>query len=423
MKTLLKNCYVLCGHEVKYTNLVVEDSFISYIGDDAKEYDIYKDMNGALLMPGLVDAHGHGPMTLLRGVGGSCNLDGFLGAVVPVEDRLTPDDMYIGENWAIIEMLAGGITITSEMYDFPWRTWDALVESGMKGKLSRCGLSFSPTELIPPQRYDEIIEFIEKHKDETDKVRTEFSIHSEYLSNELIVKKIADANRSYKLNVNIHVSETSKEHEECKQRHGGMTPVEYFDSLGVFENPAYLAHCVWCSDHDFEILASKNASIVHNPTSNLKLGSGIMRLRAALDAGVNVALGTDGVASNNNLNMFEEMHLASLIHNGLSSDATCILPEDVIDMATINGAKALGYYDTGVLMPGKKADIIAVNLDTPHLYPALDIMQLITYSAQASDVVMTMVDGKILYENGQYSTMDVDKAKFEMAEAIKRIYK
>ncbi len=176
-----------------------------------------------------------------------------------------------------------------------------------------------------------------------------------------------------------------------------------------------MAHCVWVTDEDLDIMKNKGASLVHNPTSNMKLGSGFAPVAKALEKGVNVALGTDGCASNNNLNMFEEMHLTALIHKGLSLDPTTLSAMDIVNMATVNGARALGRDDTGVLKAGMKADIAAIDLDAPHLTPYSDIPSLLVYSAQGSDVCMTMVDGKILYENGEYLTIDAERVKREAA--------
>ncbi len=424
MKTLFTNCYVLCGHEVTFTNLLVDGEIISYIGDDEVPHDSVRNMHGALLMPGLVNAHAHGPMTLLRGIGGGLKLKDWLNnAIFPIEAKMTPEDVKTGQDWAIIEMLAAGITMSAEMYDFPMAYAESLLQSGMKASVCRVGLSFSDQEEIPPNRFAECVELVENLKDSTGKVVADFCIHSEYLTNETIVQKIADANKKYHRSVHVHVSETQAETEECKLRHGGLTPIQYFNKVGLLDSNVFAAHCIWVNDEDLAIMKEKNVSIVHNPTSNMKLGSGFAPIRKAIAMGVNVALGTDGVASNNNLNLFKEMHLASIIHNGHRLDPQSILPPQVIDMATVNGAKALGRLDTGVLEVGKKADIIAISLDAPHMYPALDILSLLCYSVQASDVKMTMVDGKILYDNGEYSTMDVDKAKFELGKSVNRLFK
>ncbi len=169
-------------------------------------------------------------------------------------------------------------------------------------------------------------------------------------------------------------------------------------------------------------MAEKGTSAIHNPSSNCKLASGFAPVKELLDSRVNVGLGTDGTASNNNLNMFEEMHLAAMLIKCVGKDATLGTAEEIIKMATVNGAKAMGRYDTGELKAGKKADIIAVSLDKPHMFPAFDIPNILVYSAQASDVIMTMVDGNILYENGEYKTIDKEKTMALVKESLERLY-
>jgi 5-methylthioadenosine/S-adenosylhomocysteine deaminase len=171
-----------------------------------------------------------------------------------------------------------------------------------------------------------------------------------------------------------------------------------------------------------DILKDKNATIIHNPTSNMKLGSGFAKVPALIEKGFNLSLGTDGAASNNNINMFEEMHIASIIHKGKTNDPTLVKPEEVFKMATSNGARMQRRNDTGALAVGKKADIVAINLDKPHLMPATDLLALMMYSVQASDVCMTMIDGQILYENGLYHTIDAEKARFDLQNAMGRLY-
>lgn len=422
MKTLFKNCYVLSGHDISFTSLIVDGDRIAYIGDEPESCDSFRDMHGALLMPGLVNAHAHGPMTLLRGAGSGLDLQHWLhDAIFPIEEKLSFEDVRRGEEWAIIEMLAGGTTMAAEMYDFPYATAEALLESGMKATVCRVGLAFSESAELPAGRLGECIEIVKNFKDKSGKVVADFCLHSEYLTNESFVRSIAEANRELKRSVHVHVSETALEHNECYERHG-LSPIAYFSKLGLLDQNTYAAHCVWCDEKDIRIMKEKGVSVVHNPSSNLKLGSGFAPVKRFLELGINVALGTDGTASNNNLNMFEEMHIASLIHNGKNRDPLALLPEDIIDMATLNGARALGFSDTGILEVGKKADITAVSLDGAHLYPALDLLPLICYSMQASDVVMTMVDGRILYDHGEYTSIDVDRARFELEGSIRRLY-
>ena len=221
--------------------------------------------------------------------------------------------------------------------------------------------------------------------------------------------------------MHIHLSETKTEHDECVAKYG-KTPARWFNDLGTFDSPTFAAHCVWVTEEDMVLMREKGVSPVHNPTSNMKLGSGFAPIPRMLELGLNVALGTDGAASNNNLNMMEEMHLAAVLHNGFTHDPTLMKPAQVLNMATRNGARLQGRGDTGSLEVGKKADIIAIDFRKPHLYPNFEPMALLVYSAQASDVCMTMVDGKILYEDGKFLTLDPETVMNNARAAVKRLY-
>ncbi len=431
MKRLYKNSVIVSSDE-KDNPVVLRDcvlcsdgEYIAYIGPQsgAPVCDEEKDMGGSVLMPGLVNVHGHGPMNLLRGAGNGLPLKRWLNEVIfPLEEKMTPDDIYAGELWAAAEMIAGGTTQVAEMYDFPRAAGQALLETGLKGNICRAGLSFSDTEEIPPNRFNECVDFVENWRDSRGRVTADFCVHSEYLTRERIVRDIAKACKQYGAGIHVHISETRSEHEECMVRHGGMTPVEYFNETGLLENRVYAAHCVWVTPGDIRIMSGKNITAVFNPSSNCKLASGFAPVNEIAAAGINLALGTDGCASNNNLNMFEEMHIASLIRKNTGGDPTLCTAAETIRMATVNGARALGRHNTGMLRPGMRADIIAVSLEAPHMYPADDILDLLVYSAQAGDVIMTAVDGDILYERGEYTTIDINIARRLFADAVSRIH-
>ena len=391
----VENCYVLLpGRRVGRGDIVVEGTRIAAIEERDCEPD-------KVVMPGLVNCHGHTAMTLVRGLGGGLPLQRWLEeAIFPVEAKMTPKDVRAGAVWGVMEMLAGGTTCVADMYDFPEQMGDALLESGMRGRICRVGLNFVPGRL------EDCINFTSSFNSLTPSlshsptsVLADICIHSEYLTDEKFCRALADANRELKRPLHVHVSETRREHEECISRHG-KTPMAYLADTGILDFGGYAAHCVWCTDDDFRIMAEKGVSLVHNPTSNMKLGSGFARVTRAMELGVNVALGTDGCASNDNLDMFEEMHVASLIHKGVSCDPTVLPAWDIIEMATRNGAKALGLGDTGEIAVGKAADLCVVGLDEIHLAPALDIPNLIVNSMGASDVLMTLVDGRVVYKKG-----------------------
>jgi len=413
-----EDCWMLLPeHVVAFGDITITDGKISAI--DRREPKGAPGETGRLLvMPGLVNCHGHTAMTLVRGLGGGLPLQRWLEeAIFPVEAKMKPVDIAAGMTWGAMEMLAGGTTAVADMYDFPGDGGRMLAEIGMKARICRVGLSFVP------DRLKDCIAFTQAWNEASGaegRVQADICVHSEYLTDEKFCRELAAANREMRRPVHVHVSETRKEHDECIARHQ-KTPTAHLAVTGLFDFGGYAAHCVYCTDDDFLILREKNVTLVHNPTSNMKLGSGFARIPAAIKAGVNVALGTDGCASNDNLDMFEEMHLASLIHKGISQNPTVLSAWDVIDMATKNGARALGLTDSGELKVGNAADLCVVDLMRPHLTPALDIPNLVVNSMHASDVVMTMVDGNVLYERGKWLTVDAVRAEYDFRSAVRRI--
>lgn len=404
----LENCWMLlAGRRVAKGDLLIADGKIAAVAERDCEPD-------RLVMPGLVNCHGHTAMTLVRGLGGGLPLQRWLEeAIFPVEAKMTPADVRAGAAWGIMEMLAGGTTCVADMYDFPEETEAALADAGMRGFTCRVGLNFVPGRL------DECVRYAESHP------KSHLCIHSEYLTDEKFCRALADANRELKRPLHVHVSETRKEHEECIQRHG-RTPVAQIAATGLFDHGGYAAHCVWCTDDDFRIMADMGVSLVHNPTSNMKLGSGFARVPRAAELGVNVALGTDGCASNDNLDMFEEMHLASLIHKGLAQDPTVLSAWDVIEMATKNGAKALGTDDAGEIAVGKAADLCVAGLGSVHLAPAIDMPNLVVNSMGAEDVEMTLVGGRVVYEKNEAGGafaggQSVASARSALLAAVRRL--
>lgn len=390
---------LLPGREAACGDIVVDDESgnIEAVapGGIPQAADAEIDLSGHFVMPGLVNCHCHSPMTLLRGIGGGLPLQRWLEeAIFPVEAKMTDEDVHAGCVWGAMEMLAGGTTCVADMYDHDYE--HAFQEVGMRARVCIPGLS------IVPGRLEKCIagtrEWNRWMRDEAGgDVYMDLCIHSEYLTDEAFCKGLAEANKELGRRVHFHVSETKREHEECIARHG-KTPIAYLADTGLLDHGGYAAHCVWCTDDDFRIMAEKDVSLVHNPTSNMKLGSGFARVARAMELGVNVALGTDGTASNDNLDMFEEMHLASLIHKGIAHDPTVLSPWDVIEMATVNGAKALGRDDIGEIAVGKKADLCIVSLDRLHLQPAFDLPNLVVHSMHAGDVVMTVVGGDFIYD-------------------------
>ncbi len=430
MSLLLKNAGILRRvngvlEYIENGSIGIDGTVIDGIYEEVprKEYTEEKDMRGKLLMPGLVNDHTHTAMVLMRGLGSGRSLQSWLEEMWAIEDRMRAKEIRVGMELALLEMIGSGTTSFRDMYLIPTAVVDAVGSSGIKSTISRCITCFNIDE-----DYDTFENAIGSKAlfDEYDgafdgRLRIDFAVHAEYTANENIVRRYSEDAKRRGARMHIHLSETAKEQRECIERYG-KTPAEWFYSLGLFDNPTSAAHCVHVTGSDIALLGENNVSVIHNPESNLKLGSGVAPVPEMIAAGLNVSLGTDGAASNNNLDMFEEMHTASILHNGVREDPTLIKSRDVIDMATINGARSQGRFDTGSIEKGMKADIIALDLSSPHSIPMLDPVAALTYSMKASDVSMTMVDGRILYENGEYYTLDRERIYREARECTAFLY-
>lgn len=431
MKLLLKHCDILASEGegfrcLENAYLGVDGDTIDYIGTEQPQaaYDQEKDLSGRLLLPGLINCHNHSPMVLLRGVGSDLPLQEWLfGRIMPIEDKLTAQDIKTGNQLALLEMISTGTTSYSDMYFEPQTAVENALACGIKANISRPVQCFNQDETYAENfRAKESIQLFKDYHGAGDgRVRVDFSVHAEYTCFEHIVGPYSADCKSLGGRMHIHLSETKKEHDECVEKYG-KTPAKWFYDLGTLDSPTAAAHCVFVTEEDMALMLEKGVSPIHNPTSNMKLGSGFAPIQRMLDLGLNVTLGTDGAASNNNLNLMEELHLAAVLHNGYHRDPTILKPAQLLAMATRNGARLQGREDTGELAVGKKADLIALDLTKPHLFPNLDPLALTVYSAQGSDVVLTMVDGKILYENGEFLTLDADKILYESKAAVKRLY-
>ena len=429
MKILFKNSDILFGDNfdlLKNSYLSVNGETIEYIGKDKPEGDFDRviDMKNKLLIPGLVNAHCHVPMTLLRGYGEELPLDRWLNEkIFPIEAKMTGEDIAAGSEIGIAEMIASGVTSFSDMYFMGEYTAQEVIKSGIKCNLTRAIWSFDENERLSNLKCFEEFKLLQKeyHKAANERVLVDYCIHAEYTCFPSVIEEYSAIAAAEKGIIHIHLSETKSEHENCIKKYG-KTPAKLFYDCGTFDAKCMVAHCVYITDEDLQLLKEKGVTIVHNPTSNLKLGSGVAPLKKFLEAGVNVALGTDGASSNNNLNMFEEMHLASLIHKGVMCDPTVIKAHEVLKMATRNGALAQGRDNTGILKEGFRADIAAIDMDKPHFYPNLNPLMSLMYSAQASDVYLTMADGVILYEKGDFKTIDIEKAKFRLSKRLELLY-
>ena len=380
------------------------------------------DGKGKVLMPAFYNAHGHSPMCLMRGYGESLPLDRWLNEkIFPFEDKLYNEGVYWATMLTMAESIRFGIVSTSDMYYFIDDMIRAIVVSGMKSNISRAVTSFDSTSLEDHAGFQEMRQSILMYDGFADgRIQVEASIHAEYTNNEKFIRAVADTAREFGVRMHVHVSETKSETDGCIGRYG-MTPVRFLADCGVFDVPANAAHCVWLTDDDRDILAEKGVSVSSNPLSNMKLASGICDVRALYDKGINVAIGTDSVSSNNSLNFFEEMKLFAVAGKVKAMDASALTPRQVLRSATRSGALAQGREDSGLVREGFKADLIVVDVTGPNMVPVHNMLNNLIYSADGKDVVLTMCDGNVLYRDGIYMTMDIERVKAEAQAATDKI--
>ncbi len=402
----------------------VKDSRIMYVGSEMPQDDfgeIY-DGSGKLLTPAFYNSHAHTPMTLMRGYGENMALQDWLNQkIFPFESHLTADSVYYGALLGIAEMFRSGTVATTDMYMQAEALLKAFIESGAKTNYSTGTLCFDDRSFYELEDYpaNEML-FSEYHMAEDGRIRIDMSLHAEYTSSPKVVTGVAEYAKTKNCRMHLHLSETKAEHEASLERHG-KTPAAYFNELGIFDLPTTAAHCVWVDENDMAIMAEKGVSVGHCPVSNLKLASGIAPVPKFFEKGINVALGTDSVASNNNLSMIQEMNVFALIHKGSSNDPTVITPAQTLAAATVNSAKAQGRDDCGVIKPGMRADLIVIDLKEPHWQPATHLVNHLVYAAEGSDVCLTMSDGRIVYRDGEFPTIDLEKVVYEVESHYKII--
>ena len=368
------------------------------------------DAGGNLIMPGFKNAHTHSPMTFLRSYADDMKLQEWLfDKVFPAEAKLTPDDIFWLTKLAVLEYLTSGITSAFDMYKLKAETARAAEEAGFRmvlcGDLNDFGGTVRDVE-EDYQRYN---------RDRESLVSYQMGFHAEYTTSRALMEEIADLADRYGAPVSVHCSETRKEVEECRER-SGMSPVAYMDSLGLFRHGGCLFHGVHPDETDYDIIRKRGLYVVTNPASNLKLASGIAPVKAYLDQGIPVAIGTDGPASNNCLDMFREMFLVTGLQKAVCDDPEAVPAAEVLRMAVTNGAHAMGLADCDCIAPGKRADIIMLDLSWPNMHPLHHIEKNIVYSGSKQNVRMTMVGGKVLYRDGNFFIGEEKEKIYEMAE-------
>ncbi len=388
----------------------IENGRITYIGERQNAPDFAPDetVGGAHLiaMPGLINTHTHAAMTLVRGYADDMALEPWLqGKIWPYEANLQAHHIYKGTQLAAAEMIRGGTTMCADMYFHYDEGARAFLESGMRAAPAATLLGFLPGA---DQKIADGIAWARNWRGAGEgRITPLLAPHSLYTCDRAQWEKIVVGAHEYDIQITTHVSETRRENADVAAS-WGASPIQSLFQIGALEQPLLAAHCVYTDERDREIMANTPFFVAHNPQSNLKLGSGIAPIPNYRARGICVGLAPDGTASNNNLDMWEELRLVATLHKATTGDATMISAREALQMATLDGARCLGISDqTGSLERGKKADIVLVDFDKPHLTPRHNVVSHLVYAAGASDVSSVMVDGNWLLKNGEWKTLDV----------------
>lgn len=392
-------------------DIAVAGSEIVYVGPSPAPQEFRSaakviEGSGLIALPGLVNAHTHAAMTVFRGFADDMPLMEWLTQKIwPVEARLEADDVYWGTMLACVEMIRAGVTTFADMYFFMDETAKAVERTGIRASLSRglIGSASGADKALAEGR-----ELCERWNGACGgRITTMLGPHAPYTCPQDFLEKVMEAASELGVGMHIHLSETEGEVRECRNLHGGMSPIELMDSYGLFEFPVLAAHCVHVSERDIEILSAKGVGVAHNPGCNMKIASGIAPVPKMLKAGVRVGLGTDGAASNNNLDLLEEARIAAFLHKLASNDPTVLAAPEALYLATLGSARALRLEaQVGTLERGKKADIILMDSTGPHMHPHHDMISHIVYSARSSDVRTVIIDGKVVMEDGVLTVVD-----------------
>lgn len=433
MDTLFKNVTIVTMDD---SNRILENAFlgvrdgkISYLDTKPPESETAGeaiDGRGKVIMPGLINCHTHLPMSLLRGYAGGYDLQTWLfDYVFPAEAKMDERAVHCGATICLAEAIRFGTTCFNDMYFKCGAILKAAAEAGVKITVSNGAQMFGEEfdfETDPVCR--ELVQIHDKwHNYDAGRIKICVGIHAEYTSKYPLWEAMSEYAVNNGLDMHIHLSETKNEHESCAEKYG-LTPAQLLDCHGVWSANAVAAHGVWLSDEDIGLLSRRSVSVAHNPVSNAKLASGLAPAPEMLKQGVNVCLGTDGMSSNGNMDLFGEIRAAALYHKLRSLDPMAITPEQALRMATASGAKALGRQgECGELKVGMDADLIMLDFVRPHLQPCMDVQSNLVFSASGSDVALTMVRGKTLYRDGKFMTIDLEQAYREMSTyALPLIY-
>lgn len=421
---LLKNCEFLSplGTIEKGDIGIVGDS-LAFVGEQPENWQAEKTLecSGKLITPGLVNTHTHAAMSLFRSYADDLQLMDWLeNKIWPAEGKLESEDVYWGSMLAIAEMLRSGTTTFADMYIHMDQVANAATDSGIRAVLAR-GMANMPSGDRGLREAEEL--FNNYHGSADGRISVMLGPHAPYTCPPEYLKRVLALADRLEAEIHIHLAETQWEIGECHKEYG-KTPFAVMADAGLFDHGVLAAHCVHMTEEDIALLQKYNVRVAHNPASNMKLASGFAPITKLLEAGICVALGTDGAASNNNLDMVEEMRLAALLHKVKLGDPLAIPAKQAVKMATENGAKALGLENSiAKIAPGFKADLAVFNMRAPHLYPKHDRISLLTYAASGHDVESVIVNGKLLMENRKLTTIDEEQLYFEVEKRVLRITK
>lgn len=407
------------GTIVHDADIVIEGGIIRSIGETPPVFAAAEtiDGRGHVAMPGFFNAHCHAPMTFERGWAEDLPLDRWFNERIWVaESALTEEDVAWGAALAACEMIRSGTIAFADHYFYMDRVAEVVEQSGLKAALTWCVFGIGPAAEIGPG-LEGTIEFVRRWQGGAQgRIRTLLGPHSPYVCPPEFLAEVAARAKALGVGVHLHVSESQEQMDNSRQQHG-LTPVALLERLGIFDVPCIAAHCIYLSDDDCRILAERGVNVVQCPKTHLKLAMGTTPVPDLLARGVNVALGSDGPGSNNDMDMFEVGRLAALVQKHERHDATVLPGDTTLRLATRNGARAMGFNESGVLAPGRPADLILVDFDQPHLRPRHDLIANLVYAARGADVTHVIVDGRLLMRDRQLLTLDEERI---LAEAERR---
>ncbi|SFJ69130.1 5-methylthioadenosine/S-adenosylhomocysteine deaminase [Thermoflavimicrobium dichotomicum] len=407
--------------------LGIENDRITYVGPvpTAKELDAYDqviDCQGKAILPGFVNTHGHAAMSLLRGYADDLPLKKWLEEKIwPLEAKFTSEQVRAGTALSVLEMIQSGTTCFLDMYDHMDQVGQVVTEAGIRARLCRGAIGFGSEELRQ-SKLNEAAQFAKDWHGAADgRITTMMAPHSPYTCSPEYIRQFIEKAAELGLPIHTHMSETAAEVQQNVDEYG-VRPVEHLRRLGFFDLPSLVAHAVHLTDEEIDILAEYDVKVAHNPGSNLKLGSGIAPIPKMLKKGLRPALATDGAASNNNLDMLEEIQLAALIHKGVNQDPEAVPAYVALSMGTLYGAEALFLdKEIGSLEVGKKADFITIDLSGAHMCPLHDVVSHLVYSASRGDIQDVYVDGKAIMRNRECLTLDEEKIRYDAIKAFEAI--